>query len=176
MNNTCKVYVCWEDKDHRPIIYIVKCKYNEMKREMVKSLFSLGEKHSLLKIFCQFDQMQRRNPGGEVFSYWCSLLAMCLKCCLALSKIKLSSPLRAWEDILLVVSWIYLIKLFTNFSIFFTSAAASDLYWNDYITKNKARLRAIEPGDTQHRLSSSSQGTQRCGHTWSSISPRTISV
>ena len=34
-------------------------------------------------------------------------------------------------------------------------------------------ISATRPGDTQHRLSSSSQGTQHCGHTWSCISPRT---
>ena len=36
-----------------------------MKRYAVNSLFSLGENHSLLKIFCQFDQMQRRTLGGN---------------------------------------------------------------------------------------------------------------
>ena len=49
----------------------------------------------------------------------------------------------------------YLIKLFTNFSIFFTSAAASDLYWKSAINicnSHKISCVGIEPQNERQKV------------------------
>ena len=119
----------------------------------------MGEKDSLLKIICQFDQMQRRIPTP----YWCSLLAMCLK------QVKEFTILG------------YLSLAPTSSSCSQTFPSSSHQLQHPIYTANCSNDSVTwllkEPGvnckpvDTQRRPSSSSQGSQRCGHTWCCISP-----